>query len=221
MGAGFLVARAGSLRAGRPDRHTGLGQNRPMILASRPLRLVMGFATAAAVATVAPGATAQQPAAAAPDTATGMPSRARATGDAWLDGRLADIDQYAARYPEAFAAELERYAGVPRGYVHGLLAQPGWGGGDAWFACFLARATEATCRSVVRARTMAGADADWEQVAEGFDARPGSQAWLAMRLALADSYRRWSRPLEPDAALSRALRARAQDESEAAKRDRH
>ena len=171
MGAGFLVARAGSLRAGRPDRHTGLGQNRPMILASRPLRLVMGFATAAAVATVAPGATAQQPAAAAPDTATGMPSRARATG-------------------------------------------------DAWFACFLARATEATCRSVVRARTMAGADADWEQVAEGFDARPGSQAWLAMRLALADSYRRWSRPLEPDAALSRALRARAQDESAAADRDR-
>ena len=147
--------------------------------------------------------------------------RARATGDAWLDGRLADIDQYAARYPEAFAAELERYAGVPRAYVHGLLAQPGWGGGDAWFACFLARATEATCRSVVRARTMAGADADWEQVADGFGARPGSPPWLAMRLALADSYRRWARPLEPDARLSRALRERAQGESATAGRDRN
>ena len=178
----------------------------------------MGLALAAAFAACAPAASGQPAGASSPPAE--QPPRTRATGDAWLDGRLADIDQYAARYPEAFAAELERYAGVPRAYVHGLLAQPGWGGGDAWFACFLARATEATCRSVVRARTLAGADADWEQVADGFGARPGSPPWLAMRLALADSYRRWARPLEPDAALSRALRARAQDESAAADRDR-
>jgi hypothetical protein len=138
--------------------------------------------------------------------------RGHATGDAWLDGRLADIDDYAARYPDAFAAELERYAGVPRAYVLALLEQPGWGGGDAWFACFLARATEATCRSVVRARTSAGPDADWKDVAAGFDARPGSEAWTGIRLSLADSYRRWSRPLQPDAALTRALRQREQQQ---------
>jgi hypothetical protein len=150
---------------------------------------------------------AQSPAPASEET-----RRGHATGDAWLDGGLADIDVYAARYPDAFAAELERYAGVPRAYVLALLEQPGWGGGDAWFACFLARATEATCRSVVRARTSAGPDADWKDVAAGFDARPGSEAWTGIRLSLADSYRRWSRPLQPDAALTRALRQREQQQ---------
>lgn len=147
-----------------------------------------------------------------PTPASDETGSGHATGDAWLDGRLAGIDDYAARYPDAFAAELERYAGVPRAYVLGLLAQPGWGGGDVWFACFLARATEATCRAVVRARTRAGHEADWKEVAAAFDARPGSDAWDGIRLSLADSYRRWARPLQPDAALSRALRQREQQQ---------
>jgi len=138
----------------------------------------------------------------------GADAPAYATGDAWIDGRLADLDGYAARYPDAFIAELARYAGVPGGYVQGLLAQPDWRAGDVWFACFLARATESTCRSVVRARSQAGAEAGWKRVAEGFDARPGSDAYAALRLSLADSYRRWARPLQPDAALVRALRER-------------
>src|SRR5690606_23406361 len=128
------------------------------------------------------------------------------TGDEWLDTRLADIDAYQARYPAAFASELERYAAIPRDYLRGLLAQPGWAAGDAWFACFLARAIDATCRSVVRARARAGTLAPWSQVLEDIDAGPRELAQV--RLALADSYRRWARPLEPDAALARALRAR-------------
>jgi hypothetical protein len=121
--------------------------------------------SAAASAQAAPAETAAQP--------------VRSTGDAWLDARLADIDRYAARYPDAFADELERYAGVPREYVGGLLAQPRWAGGDAWFACFLARAVQATCRSVVRTRTRLGPEADWEAVAAEFDAAPGSDAYPA------------------------------------------
>jgi hypothetical protein len=138
-----------------------------------------------------------------------------ATGDAWIDGRLADIDRYAARHPEAFAAELERYAGVPRAYVQGLLAQPGWHAGDVWFACFLGRAVEATCRSVVRSRSQAreGAEDGWALVAEDFGARPGSAAYAALRLSLADSYLRWARPLQPDAAMTRALRRRAKEQA--------
>ncbi|KAF1687378.1 hypothetical protein B1992_05245 [Pseudoxanthomonas broegbernensis] len=129
-----------------------------------------------------------------------------ATGDEWLDAHLADIDRYASRHPAAFAAEVERYAGVPRDYVRGLLAQPGWQAGDAWFACFLARALEATCRSVVRARAGAGAQAGWSPAMDGLDT--GTRELAQVRLALADSYRRWARPLQPDAALARALRER-------------
>ena len=169
---------------------------------------------AATLSVAAAGAFAQQPAtspATAKPGATAAQERPRhATGDAWLDARLADIDAYAVRHPEAFADELQRYAGVPRAYVHGLLAQPGWGGGDAWFACFLARATGATCRSIVRERTRAGTDAGWEAVASGSGAGPGSEAYTGVRLALADSFRRWALPLQPDPALSRALRGRAE-----------
>jgi hypothetical protein len=179
-------------------------------LSRTPLRPILAVVLAAMLGDAASQpATPSQGASATPDAVSGGARRAHATGDAWLDGRLAEIDAYAARHPEAFAAELERYAGVPQAYVHGLLARTGWGGGDAWFACFLARAAEATCRSVVRGRTQAGADAGWETVAAGFDADPGSEAYTAVRLSLADSYRRWALPLQPDAALSRALRERA------------
>lgn len=158
-----------------------------------------------------------QPAAEAMPAATRVDTEAAAyaTGDAWIDGRLADIDRYAARHPDAFADELERHAGVPRAYTQALLAQPGWRAGDAWFACFLGRAVEATCRSVVRDRSHAGAGVPWSTVAAGFDAPPGSPAHAAVRLALADSYRRWDRPLQPDPALKRALRERAQRQAAA------
>lgn len=206
--------------AGRPARAPGLPpdsarvlrQNRGMTRAPFPLRIPLrdAFAVvfAAVIATAAVPSMAAAPVKAADAATEGR--RGHGTGDAWLDARLADIDAYAIRHPDAFAAELERYAGVPRAYVHGLLAQPDWGGGDAWFACFLARATEATCRSVVRARTHAGVEAEWETVAAGFGARPGAEAYAAVRLSLADSFRRWAVPAHPDAALSRALRKRAE-----------
>ena len=161
-------------------------------------------------------AVAEDPAAAAAaNPAAPADHHAYATGDAWIDGRLADIDAYAARYPDAFADELERHAGIPQAYTLALLARPGWHGGDAWFACFLGRAVQASCRSVVRERSRADSDATWTAVAAGFDARPGSPAYAALRLALADSYRRWDRPLQPDAALKRALREREQRQAEA------
>ena len=193
-----------------PDSATGLLHNRPMPVRLSPRLslcavLVAGLmspATAGLARPVAEGPAA----AAAANPAAPADHTAYATGDAWIDGRLADIDAYAARYPGAFADELERHAGIPQAYTLALLARPGWHGGDAWFACFLGRAVQASCRSVVRERSRAGTDATWTAVAAGFDALPGSPAYAALRLALADSYRRWDRPLQPDAALKRALR---------------
>ena len=187
----------------------------------RPLpRLSLRAALAAGLMSLATVALAQAvaedpAAAAAANPAAPADHHAYATGDAWIDGRLADIDAYAARYPDAFADELERHAGIPQAYTLALLARPGWHGGDAWFACFLGRAVQASCRSVVRERSRASTDATWTAVAAGFDARPGSPAYAALRLALADSYRRWDRPLQPDAALKRALRERGQRQAEA------
>ena len=202
-----------------PDSATGLLHNRPMPV--RPLpRLSLRAALAAGLMSLATVALAQAvaedpAAAAAANPAAPADHHAYATGDAWIDGRLADIDRYAARYPDAFADELERHAGIPHGYTLALLARPGWQGGDAWFACFLGRAVQASCRSVVRERSRAGSDATWTSVAAEFDARADSPAYASLRLALADSYRRWDRPLLPDAALKRALREREQRQAEA------
>jgi len=147
----------------------------------------------------APGcpALAQEPAQAAPYYLS---------GDAWLDGRLADIDQYAARYPEAFLAELERHGRVSRAYARALLAQPGWRAGDVWLACFLARELQRPCRELVRLRSRSGG-LDWQALLEQLEVTPAQQQ--ALRLALADSYRHWARPLHPDRALQQALQRRA------------
>lgn len=134
-----------------------------------------------------------------------------ATGDTWIDTRLADIDRYAADYPETFAAEIERYAGMPRAYVHGLLAQPGWHAGDAWYACFLARALESDCREVVRARARLGREGSWAEVVAGLRPESAPDPHHALRLSMADSYRRWGRDLQPDAALRRALQQRERE----------
>ena len=209
----------GKMAIACPDSASGLLHNRPMPVRLSPrLSLcavlvagLMSLATAGLARPVAEGPAA----AAAANPAAPADHHAYATGDAWIDGRLADIDAYAARYPDAFADELERHAGIPQAYTLALLARPGWHGGDAWFACFLGRAVQASCRSVVRERSRADSDATWTAVAAGFDARPGSPAYAALRLALADSYRRWDRPLQPDAALKRALREREQRQAEA------
>ena len=193
------------LRSGTDSRVVVL-QNPRMAFRPHPLRIAL----AACLAWLPVAVSAQAPRAA--DGAVRAPASneaaAYATGDAWIDGRLADIDRYAARHPDAFVDELERYAGIARAYTTALLEQPGWRAGDAWFACFLGRAVEASCRSVVRERSHAGTDAAWSGIAAGLDAVPGSKAYAALRLALADSYRRWDRPLHPDAALQRALRER-------------
>ena len=209
----------GKMAIACPDSASGLLHNRPMPVRLSP-RLSLRAARAAglmSLATVALAqAVAEDPAAAAAANPTAPANHhAYATGDAWIDGRLADIDAYAARYPDAFADELERHAGIPQAYTLALLARPGWHGGDAWFACFLGRAVQASCRSVVRERSRAGSDATWTSVAAEFDARADSPAYASLRLALADSYRRWDRPLLPDAALKRALREREQRQAEA------
>ena len=209
----------GKMAIACPDSASGLLHNRPMPVRLSPrLSLcavlvagLMSLATAGLARPVAEGPAA----AAAANPAAPADHTAYATGDAWSDGRLADIDAYAARYPDAFADELERHAGIPQAYTLALLARPGWHGGDAWFACFLGRAVQASCRSVVRERSRAGSDATWTSVAAEFDARADSPAYASLRLALADSYRRWDRPLLPDAALKRALREREQRQAEA------
>src|SRR5690606_40943610 len=63
------------------------------------------------------------------------------TGDDWIDARLADMDRYAARYPEAFIDEIARYLEAPRQLLAAALDGGGMRPGDVYYACALARAS--------------------------------------------------------------------------------
>ncbi|MEN1955967.1 hypothetical protein [Luteimonas changyuni] len=134
---------------------------------------------------------------AAPAEATPAPEAAPAwaprTGDAVVDARLADINVYAARYPEAFIDELERYFDAPRPLLETLLGE-GRTPGDLYYACALARVSGRPCRGVIEAWQVRG-DGGWEAIARGFGVEPGDERAKRLRQGIQQSYAHWDRPL--------------------------
>ena len=116
------------------------------------------------------------------------------TGDAWIDRALADINDYAARYPDSFVDEVSRYLDVPRDYAQAMLGQPSWRAGDIHFACAFAKVIAKPCREVVRAWSRDHAEG-WRGVAKDFDVRPGFMEYKRVREAIRASYAHWARPL--------------------------
>lgn len=115
------------------------------------------------------------------------------TGDAVVDARLADINVYAQRFPEAFLDELVRYFDAPRPLLEDLLGK-GRAPGDLYYACALARVTGRPCRGMLQA-WQAGGDTGWEKVAHRFGVEPGDARAQRLRAGIAGSYARWGRPL--------------------------
>lgn len=141
----------------------------------------------------------------ATDDAEGAQQEARsATGDAWMDAQLADIDRYARRHPGAFIDELVRYRDAPRTLVAALLDERGWVAGDVYFACSLASVTGRSCRFVADQREKSPVSS-WSELAAGLGAGVGSEGFFRLKREVVDSYRRWARPLELDAELTAAF----------------
>ncbi len=174
--------------------------------------LLLGVLFLTPVATLAQ----QSTPAAAPAAANTAPTYAAGTGDAWVDRQLADINAYAARYPEAFIDELSRYAGARPAYVEALLRNHGWAPADVYFACFWAHVSGSSCRTLVRARSgLPGAD--WKTVLESLQPPPENLQWRALRHAIVASYDHWDRPITLDALLRQQLGDRAQRDAAARK----
>jgi hypothetical protein len=137
------------------------------------------------------------------DGAGGAPSAwAARSGDAVLDRRLADINAYARRYPDAFSDELVRYLDAPRALVAERLGKRGIMPADVYYACAIAHVTGRPCRSVLEAWDRAPVE-DWATVAEGLGVVPGSPQAARLHQGITDSYRRWARPLPEDPPLPR------------------
>ncbi|MFT3761628.1 MAG: hypothetical protein QM761_03250 [Pseudoxanthomonas sp.] len=127
-------------------------------------------------------------------TATETAAYAPRTGDDWIDRALADIGDYAARYPDGFVDEVSRYLDVPRDYAEAMLAQPGWRAGDIHFACNLAKVAGRACREVVRAWSR-DHENGWRGVAKDFEVPPGAAGYRQIRETIRASYAHWARPL--------------------------
>jgi hypothetical protein len=123
-------------------------------------------------------------------------------GSALLDRRLADINAYAARYPDAFIDELVRYQEAPRTLLAERLGKGGLMPADAYYACLIARVTGRPCRSVLDAWDRRGADG-WAELAARLGVAPGSPQQARVRKAIEASYGRWSRPLPGPAPAGR------------------
>lgn len=129
------------------------------------------------------------------------------TGDAWTDARMADVNTYAARYPDAFVDELVRYFDLPRALADDLLGERRWAAGDVYYACALARVAGRPCRATLDAWA-AGHAQGWAPIAEQLGVAPKSAEATRLRMAFVDSYGRWARPLPLDAGLAREVRNR-------------
>lgn len=133
--------------------------------------------------------------------ATSMPASAQesaetyapASGDTSVDRHLADINEYAARYPAAFADEMARYYAVPRAYVEAMQQQPDWTAGDIFMACALAQIVGQPCRAVVREWSR-DHEGGWKAVAGRLQAEPGGAQYRRLHSAIDASYARWDRP---------------------------
>ena len=116
------------------------------------------------------------------------------TGDAWIDRQLADMNAYAARYPDSFADEMARYYSVPREYAATLQAQPAWEAGDVFMACALAQILAQPCRKVVREWSRDHGEG-WKGVRERMQPKPDAAINRELRKDIGETYERWSRPL--------------------------
>lgn len=148
------------------------------------------------------------------ETAAAQAVYAAGTGDAWVDRQLADINTYAARYPDAFTDELVRYAGAHPLYVKALLNDHRWPAGDIYFACVWGRIIGEGCRPWVRART-ALPGASWKEVLESRQPPPENLQWRALRHAIVASFDHWDRPITLDSLLKRQLGDRARRDAAA------
>lgn len=116
------------------------------------------------------------------------------TGDAVMDARLADINQYGDRYRAAFVDELVRYRAAPRTLVGALLADEHWAPGDIYYACALAQAVGRPCRHVLELWREAHASG-WGDVAGRLGVPVDSAGFERIAEGVAASYTRWGRPL--------------------------
>lgn len=118
------------------------------------------------------------------------------TGDAWIDTRLIEINDYGSRYREPFINEMTGYYGAPRSLVDDLFGRR-WSAGDIYYACAIAHLLRIPCINVVNEYERDRGQG-WGVIAKRMGIKPGSSEFHALKNGFARTYDRWGYPVAVD-----------------------
>lgn len=118
------------------------------------------------------------------------------TGDAWVDTRLIEINDYGSRYREPFIDEMTGYYGAPRSLVVDLFGRR-WSAGDIYYACAIAHLLRIPCLNVVNEYERDRGQG-WGAIAKRMGIKPGSSEFHALKNGFARTYDRWGYPVVVD-----------------------
>ncbi len=118
------------------------------------------------------------------------------TGDAWVDTRLVEINDYGMRYRDPFINEMTTYYGAPRSLVTDLFGR-NWSAGDIFMACAIAKIAGVPCVNVVRTYE-ADRGQGWGNIAKRMGIKPGSPEFHRLKNGFSTTYDRWGYPVRVD-----------------------
>ncbi|MGN6223343.1 hypothetical protein [Pseudoxanthomonas sp.] len=118
------------------------------------------------------------------------------TGDAWVDTRLIEINDYGSRYRDPFIDEMTGYYGAPRSLVTDLFGRR-WSAGDIYYACAIAHILRLPCIDVVHEYER-NPGQGWGAIAKRMGIKPGSSEFHALKNGFARTYDRWGYPVVVD-----------------------
>lgn len=118
------------------------------------------------------------------------------TGDAWVDTRLGEINDYGSRYRDPFIDEMTGYYGAPRSLVTDLFGKR-WSAGDIYYACAIAHILGVPCVNVVHEYER-NPGQGWGALAKRMGIKPGSPQFHDLKNGFSRTYDRWGYPVAVD-----------------------
>ena len=118
------------------------------------------------------------------------------SGDAWVDTRLYEVNDYGMRYRDPFISEMTTYYGAPRSLVTDLFGR-NWSAGDIFMACAIAKIAGVPCVNVVRSYE-ADRGQGWGNIAKRMGIKPGSREFHQLKNGFSNTYDRWGYPVRVD-----------------------
>lgn len=118
------------------------------------------------------------------------------SGDAWVDTRLYEVNDYGMRYRDPFISEMTTYYGAPRSLVTDLFGR-NWSAGDIFMACAIAKIAGVPCVNVVRSYE-ADRGQGWGNIAKRMGIKPGSPEFHRLKNGFSSTYDRWGYPVRVD-----------------------